>query len=144
MPRARKSPLVNDGMNLLQVMPFPAFNPWNWWALTAPRNAALAARSGAQAAVQAWRCSADALRTTLRAQQDAIVTALSATLVESEPASAPEDGAVEAEGEERQAESAAFVAPMLAATRAYSTMGKAFIIAQRDTLRAFSGAGKPH
>lgn len=142
MPRTHKTTHVDDGMNLLQVMPFPAFNPWNWWALAAPRNAALAALSGAQSAVQAWRCGADAVRTALRAQQDAIVTALSATLVQSEQPSAPDNGAVESE--EQRAESVAFVAPMLAATRAYSTMGKAFIIAQRDTLRAFSGADKPH
>lgn len=140
MPRARKPTHVDDGMNLLQVMPFPALNPWNWWALTAPRNTVLATLSGAQAAMQAWRCGVDAVRTALRAQQDALVSALTGTLASSEEPTAPEDAASEGQ----PSEAATFVAPMLAATRAYSTMGKAFIIAQRDTLRAFSGAGKPH
>jgi hypothetical protein len=29
-------------------------------------------------------------------------------------------------------------------TRAYGRMGKAFIVAQRDTMRAFTDAEKPH
>lgn len=140
MTRAQKTQHAEDGMAWLQVMPFPAMNPWNWWALAAPQNAALATLKGAQTAVHAWRCGADAMRTTLRAQQDAMFAMLAAPLLKS--AEARPEPAAEPQPEQAadSATQAAFVEPFVAATRAYSSVGKAFITAQRDTLRAFAGA----
>jgi hypothetical protein len=126
----------------LQLMPFPALNPWNWWALAAPRNAALAAANGAQVALDAWRCGADAARCALRQQQDLMLHFWETPATEAE-----------AEGVENKAEAASngaagreadFVTPMMEATRAYSRVGKAFIVAQRNTLRALTETAKPH
>ncbi|MBY0565505.1 MAG: hypothetical protein K2P58_15155 [Hyphomonadaceae bacterium] len=144
MTRARHTQHIDDGMAWLQVMPFPAMNPWNWWALAAPQNAALATLKGAQAAMHAWRCSADAMRTAMRAQQDAMLTMLAAPMLKTSVERA-EPGADKPAAEQApdDATQAAFVEPFAAATRAYSSVGKAFITAQRDTLRAFAGVERP-
>lgn len=137
MTRARKTEHINDGMNLLQVMPFPAFNPWNWWALASPGAAMLAGLKSAEMALHAWRVSADAMRAAVRQQQDAMLGAL-----HGKPEGPPPNGAAEAVAREDAAD---FLTPMVEATRAYGRVGKAFIVAQRNTLRAFAGsAEKPH
>lgn len=143
MARAQKShSLAGDGMAWLQVMPFPALNPWNWWALTAPRNAALAAAKGAQVAVEACRCYSDAARIMVRQQQDLMLRWWET------PANAAEASAAAAASEQTNASSAQaqadFVTPMMEVTRAYSRAGKAFIVAQRNSLRAFTQPEKPH
>lgn len=147
MARAQKSALssnalASDGMAGIQLMPFPALNPWNWWALAAPRNAALAAAQGAQVALDAWRCGADACRYALRQQQDLMLHFWEAPAQEAEAEGAEADAEPARNGDaEREAD---FVTPMMEATRAYSRVGKAFIVAQRNTLRAFTETTKPH
>jgi hypothetical protein len=142
MTRARKlNTPVNDGMNLLQVMPFPAFNPWNWWALAAPQNAWRASLHTTQLVLQMWRVSADGMRALVREQQDAMLA------MAREPLTATAEAEIEAPAEaadEIEAQAADFVTPMLDVTRAYGRAGKAFIVAQRNTMRAFAGAAKPH
>lgn len=142
MARTRKpASLASDGMAWLQVMPFPALNPLNWWALTTPQNSVLASLKGAQATLQAWRSSSDSMRAMMRAQQDALLAMWDAPEAAGDEASSEADTA--AEGAPRT-EAADFVTPMLDVTRAYGRVGKAFIIAQRDTMRAFTRAEKPH
>ncbi len=142
MARTRKAAnLASDGMAWLQVAPFPALNPWNWWALTAPKNSMLASLKGAQATLQAWRRSTDSMRAMIRAQQDALIAMLDAPAAsEDEPSSESHTAAESAP----RADAADFVTPMLDVSRAYGRVGKAFIIAQRDTMRAFTRAEKPH
>lgn len=144
MARARKlnSP-VNDGMNLLQLMPFPAFNPWNWWALAAPQNAWRASLHTTQMTLQIWRASADSMRALLREQQDAML-AMTQGSVADEAETEAEDEAVSEAAHDTSAQAADFVTPMLDVTRAYGRAGKAFIVAQRNTMRAFTNAAKPH
>ncbi len=142
MTRARKSnSLAGDGMASLALMPFPALNPWNWWALAAPQNSMLASMHTAQAMLQAYRNSADGMRALMRVQQDTLLSMLEAPLHTSGEGEAAEAEAP-ANGVEKSGESQAslFVAPMLEATRAYGRVGKAFIVAQRDSLRAFAPA----
>ncbi len=143
MARTRKAAnLASDGMAWLQVMPFPALNPLNWWALTAPQNSALASLKGAQATLQAWRSSSDSMRAIMRAQQDALLAMWDApTALDGE--ASPESDTTTTESPPRT-EAADFVTPMLDVTRAYGRVGKAFIIAQRDTMRAFTQVEKPH
>lgn len=130
----------HDGMSLVTLMPFPAFNPLNWWALAAPANAMRATLHTTQLALDAWRAGADGWRAMVRAQQDAMLGV--ARTADANPTSPEAD----ATPEQRDAEAAAavFVSPMLEVTRAYGRVGKAFIVAQRDTMRAFADAGKPH
>ncbi len=143
--KAADSP--NDGMTWLPLMPFPAFNPLNWWALTSPRNIMLASLNTTRIALDAWRASTDGMRAVMRLQQDELIkmaeTRFEAPAEQAESAAAPQ-----AEGESTPAP-ASFVSPMfdpmLEATRAYGRVGKAFIVAQRDTMRAFTqDAAKPH
>lgn len=139
MARAPKSSNPGpDGMSWIALMPFPAFNPLNWWALASPANAFAANLHATRAALDAWRASADGVRALVRAQQDAM---LAMTETEKE-APAAQDGA--AEPAEETIVSTEFVRPMLEVTRAYGRVGRAFIVAQRDTMRAFAEAGKPH
>lgn len=141
MTRTRKSAnLASDGMAWLQVMPFPALNPLNWWALAAPKNSMLASLKGAQATLQAWRSNSDSMRAILRTQQDVLLAMWDAPPGSEEPS--PETDAA-AESAPRS-DAADFVTPMLDFTRAYGRVGKAFITAQRDTMRAFTQAEKPH
>lgn len=140
MVRTRKAAnLASDGMAWLQVMPFPALNPWNWWALAAPKNSMLASLKGAQATLQAWRSGSDSMRALMRAQQDALLAMLVAPAASEDESSSDADAPAES-----RADAADFVTPMLDVTRAYGRAGKAFIIAQRDTLRAFTQTEKPH
>lgn len=142
MAQTRKSAnLASDGMAWLQVMPFPALNPLNWWALAAPKNSMLASLKGAQATLEAWRSSSDSLRAMLRAQQDALLAMWDAPAASEDEASTEGDTAAESAP---RPDAADFVTPMLDVTRAYGRVGKAFIIAQRDTMRAFTHAEKPH
>jgi hypothetical protein len=146
MARGPKSDSPNDGMTWLPLMPFPAFNPLNWWALTSPRNLLLASLNNARIALDAYRASADGLRAVVRLQQDEMIkmaeARYAAPVEQAEGAEAP---APEAQPE---AASAAFVHPMfdpmMEATRAYGRVGKAFIVAQRDTMRALTETAKPH
>ena len=143
MARTRKS--INTavpGMNGVVGMPLAALNPWNWLALMAPSTSSLAVLKGAETALQAWRANADAMRAALRARQDSLLALLEAqprgdANGQTPPEEAEENGA-------HQAEQADFVTPILDVTRAYSRVGKAFIVAQRDTMRAFTQTGKPH
>jgi len=144
--KAADSP--NDGMTWLQLMPFPAFNPLNWWALTSPRNIMLASLNNTRIALDAWRVSTDGLRAVVRLQQDEMIKMAemryAAPVEQAEGAEAP---APEAQTEAAPS-STAFVHPMfdpmMEATRAYSRVGKAFIVAQRDTMRALTETAKPH
>lgn len=131
----------NDGMSWLALMPFPAWNPLNWWALASPRNAMLASITNTRIALDAWRAGADGMRAMLRLQQDEALKSLGVSIETNETAEAgekePEEAAIEAA-------TPLLVRPMIEATRAYNRMGRAFIVAQRDTLRAFSADAKPH
>jgi hypothetical protein len=143
MTRTRKTTsLAGDGMAWLQVAPFPALNPWNWWALSTPMHSMSASLKGAQAMLQAWRVGSDSLRVMARAHQDAVL-ALWDRPAEPDEQSAPVDAETTTKTNSG-AEAADFVAPMLDVTRAYGRVGKAFIAAQRDTMRAFAYPGKPH
>lgn len=139
MARAPKTEQAGpNGMSMLTVMPFPAFNPLNWWALASPRNAMLASVHTARLALDAWRAGADSVRAMMRLQQDEVLKLLQA---ETEgPETAAEEAEHEAEVEDSEAAAALFVQPMIEATRAYGRVGKAFIVAQRDSLRAFAPA----
>lgn len=144
MAQSRKTALAADGMAGLQMMPFPALNPWNWWALARPSVATHAALYGASATMQAWRIGADGMRAVVRAQQDGLLAIWAPSEASNEPV-APEASAQRMETQrESAAPASTSVAPMLEATRAYGRIGKAFIVAQRDTLRAFTEASKPH
>jgi hypothetical protein len=143
MARVNKTANSNDGMNLLTVMPFPAFNPLNWWALATPRNAALASLTHARLALDAWRAGADGMRAMVRAQQDEMLKMLDPQLDEAaESAATDETPATEAA--DADTATTLFVRPMIEATRAYGLVGRAFIVAQRDTLRAFAPESKAH
>jgi hypothetical protein len=129
-------------MSWISLMPFPAFNPLNWWALANPANAMRASLHTTQATLDAWRAGSDGLRAMVRAQQDAALSIIGPKA---------EDGAVQTatapeslEEADSEAVAARFVSPMVEVTRAYGRMGKAFIVAQRDTMRAFTDAEKPH
>lgn len=158
MARAPKSAPAssNDGMSWLALMPFPAFNPLNWWALASPRNAMLASMNNVHLAIDAWRAGADGLRSIVRLQQDEVLKLLE-TPLEALPENAngadAESAAKEVRPEDAEAAPAAadfvrpMVNPMLEVTRAYGRVGRAFIVAQRDTMRAFATTtttSKPH
>jgi hypothetical protein len=154
MARGRKAADgPNDGMSFLALVPFPAFNPLNWWALASPRNAMLASLNNAHLALDAWRAGADGLRSIMRLQQDELIkmmeTPLEALPEKGDDAEA--NAATETEKQEAEAAPADFVRPMvnpmLEVTRAYGRVGRAFIVAQRDTMRALattSTTSKPH
>jgi hypothetical protein len=144
MAQSRKTALAADGMAGLQMIPFPALNPWNWWALARPNVATRTALYGATATLQAWRIGADGMRAMVRAQQDSLLAMWAPGEAPNEP-NPPQASADAVESkQEPHAAAPTFVTPMLEATRAYGQIGKAFIVAQRDTMRAFSEAGKPH
>jgi hypothetical protein len=140
----------NDGMSWLALMPFPAFTPLNWWALASPRNALLASLNTTQVALNAWRASADGMRAMIRLHQDETLRMLEAPLQDApgQAAEAAEEqpAAETTERAEATAETTAalLMQPMIEATRAYSRVGRAFIVAQRDTLRAWAQTERPH
>lgn len=147
MARADKS--NTGGMSLLAVMPFPALNPLNWGALMVPRNAMLASLNTTRLALDAWRAGADSMRAMMRLQQDEFLRMLETSAREEVSAGdgADVEAQAEADGavsEEAEAAATLMMRPMIAATRAYGRVGRAFIVAQRDTLRAFAPAEKPH
>jgi hypothetical protein len=133
MAREEKT-FSGDGASFLALMPFPALNPMNYWAPS--RTAMLLSLKNAQAALEAWRASSDCLRAMMRKQQDEMLALLAGATEAGEDAKGAQNGD---DGKERdgQAAAAMFVQPMLDATRAYGQVGKAFITAQRDTMRAF-------
>jgi hypothetical protein len=140
MTRAGKPTNTPAGINGVPGMPLAAFNPWNWLALMTPSTSSLAALKVAESALQAWRANSDAMRAALRARQDSWLAQLETPLTREAEAPSEEtqaNGVIEAEQVD-------FVTPMLDVTRAYGRVGKAFIVAQRDTLRAFTQADKPH
>jgi hypothetical protein len=145
MSRARKPAETPDGMSWIALMPFPAFNPLNWWALATPEHALKASLHNTRLALDAWRAGADGMRAMLRTQQDTLLSMAAAPVAEREEAGgeARADDA-QAAADDAPAAAADFVRPMLEVTRAYGRVGKAFIVAQRDTMRAFTEAGKPH
>jgi hypothetical protein len=135
-------------MTWLALMPFPALTPLNWWALTSPRNALLASLNTTRVAIDAWRAGADGMRAMLRLQQDEALKMLEAQMqaqdAEAEVAEA-EAAPSEASADEASDQAAAMlVRPMMEVTRAYGRVGRAFIVAQRDTMRAFVQPPKPH
>jgi hypothetical protein len=139
----------SDGMSWLALMSFPAFTPLNWWALMTPRNAMLATLNNTRVALDAWRAGADGLRAMARLQQDEMLNMLTAQADEHEAAEeAPAQAEARANGANAEAASEAaatfLVRPMVEATRAYSRVGRAFIVAQRDTLRAWAQTERPH
>jgi hypothetical protein len=135
-------------MSWLALMPFPALTPLNWWALATPRNALLATLNNTQLALNAWRAGADGLRAIARLQQDEMLNLLTAQVDGREDEAAAQDADARADGasaEETSEAAATFlVRPMVEATRAYSRVGRAFIVAQRDTLRAWAQTERPH
>lgn len=141
MADAHQSQPTHDGMSQITLMPFPAFNPLNWWALAHPGNALRATLHTTQIALDAWRAGADGMRVMVRAQQDAMLNAARPALPAKSLEPAPEPTLEE---QDAQAAAAIFVSPMLEATRAYGRVGKAFIVAQRDTMRAFVDVGQAH
>jgi hypothetical protein len=86
-----------------------------------------------QANLRAWRSLADALTNALRAQQDIALKALQARANEAGPA----DGAAMPGGDQ-------FLAPMVAARKAYEQMGEAVVEAQKQALQAFADQERPH
>lgn len=142
MAHAQNSNASNDGMTWLALMPFPAFTPLNWWALASPRNAAAAVLTNTKLALDLWRASGDGVRAMIRLQQDEMLKMLAA---QGEEIAAKVDRAEAADGD-HAGETAApfFTQPMIEATRAYNRVGKAFIVAQRDTLRAFTARDEAH
>jgi len=137
-------------MSWLALMPFPAFTPLNWWALTTPRNALLASLNNTRLALDAWRAGADGVRAMARLQQDELLRMVEAPLeAKQRPVAANLDGkpapdSVVDEQADSSAAAALLVQPMLEVTRAYGRVGRAFIVAQRDTMRAFAPPSKPH
>jgi hypothetical protein len=137
-------------MTWLALMPFPAFNPLNWWALSTPRNIMLASLNNARLAADAWRAGADGLRAIVRLQQDEALKALEAQFeardeeADTEAVEAAAPGAEIAADEASEQTAALLVRPMIEVTRAYGRVGRAFIVAQRDTMRAFAQTPKPH
>lgn len=147
MARAPKlSNSTNDGMSWLALMPFPAFTPLNWWALTSPRNAVLASLNTTRVALDAWRAGADGMRAMIRLSQDEMLRALEAPLQHASEKAADADAKAPATDESADTTAALLMQPMVEATRAYGRVGRAFIVAQRDTLRAFAPPAeeKPH
>ena len=147
MARARKT--ANDGMSWLTLMPFPAFNPLNWGALALPHNALLASMHNTRLALDAWRASADGMRAMIRLHQDEMLRAIEApAAISAEQNKAAKNSGDDESAEDAQngAETAAtlMMHPMIEATRAYSRVGRAFIVAQRDTMRAFTRPEQPH
>ncbi|MBL8531547.1 MAG: hypothetical protein JNK94_07425 [Hyphomonadaceae bacterium] len=125
-------------MSLVALAPFPAFNPLNWWALVTPANAAKAALHNTHMALDAWRAGADSMRAMMREQQDALFRLLEHP--EQKDVDAPLPAAAKREAADAAAAAAEFVHPMVEVTRAYGRIGKAFIVAQRDTMRAFASS----
>ncbi len=150
MARGRKAAdSPNDGMSWLALMPFPAFTPLNWWALATPRNALLASLNNARLALDAWRAGADGLRAMARLQQDELLRMVEAPLEAEQPEAANLDGEsvpepVKDEQADASVAASLLVQPMIEVTRAYGRVGRAFIVAQRDTMRAFAPPSKPH
>lgn len=144
-PMARGQKASNpgpDGMSWLALAPFPAWNPLNWWALASPRNAMLASITNTEIALDAWRAAADSMRALMRLQQDDVLKSLHMPFEKNEGA----ETAPSKEDDEAADDDVApfLVRPMIEATRAYNRMGRAFIVAQRDTLRALAPETKPH
>jgi hypothetical protein len=136
-------------MSWLALMPFPAFTPLNWWALATPRNALLASLNNARLALDAWRAGADGLRAMARLQQDELLRMVEAPLEAEQPEAANLDGEsvpepVKDEQADASVAASLLVQPMIEVTRAYGRVGRAFIVAQRDTMRAFAPPSKPH
>lgn len=146
MARTPKSANSNDGMSWLALMPFPAFNPLNWGALAAPRNAMLASLHTTRLALDAWRAGADGMRAMMRLQQDEMLRMLETQeqqLAETAAETMAPEGEPGTERADADAAASLLMQPMVEATRAYGRVGRAFIVAQRDTLRAFAPE-KPH
>jgi hypothetical protein len=104
---------------------------WLWSALTSPQ-AAVGYIEATRSGIDAWRGLIDAYRTAMRGQQDAILDAIEKQAPSSTRA-APAD----------TASGAAFLAPVLAATRVYARLSGAMLSAQREALSAFVLRGKP-
>jgi len=140
MARENKTTASSDGMGWLTLMPFPAFNPLNWGALASSHNAALAALHNTRLALDVWRATSDGMRAMMRLQQDELLKMLSdaETPAQRKETAPTESDARASEARDAEAATAMFVQPMIEATRAYGQVGKAFIVAQRDTLRAFA------
>lgn len=151
MARERKTlDSSNDSTGWLAFMPPPTFNPLNWWALSSQRATMLATLNNTRAVLEAWRAGADNLRAIIRQQQDETLRLLEAPLetageVEAKPNGAGEE-AEPAKPSEATVTPAAdlLVQPMIEMTRAYGRVGRAFIVAQRDTMRAFVPPSQPH
>ena len=136
MSRARKTAPTASGMNWLEILP-PALSPWNWW------GAPLAAVQNTHAMLDAWRSSADSMRAAVRSQQDAFCALCEASLSRASETK-PEAANADAANDEAKAEVADFVTPMMEASRAYGRVGRAFIVAQRNSMRAFTRTDQPN
>lgn len=134
------APLQTKGMSFLALMPFPAFNPLNWGALAAPGNAFLASLHTSQLALDAWRAASDSMRALVRLQQDEFLKLLQAEA--GHPETKAEAAEHQAEVADTETAAVLFVEPLLQATRTYNRVGRAFIVAQRDTLRALAARGQ--
>ncbi len=147
MARARKAADIRDsGLGWLFLGPFQAFSPLNLAAWAAPSHALPATIEQAQLMLAAWRANTDCLRALIRLHQDETLRLMQAPLYLEDQAQAAAAEPAPAETREEDAPAAAatlLMQPMLEATRAYGRVGRAFIVAQRDTMRAFAPP-KPH
>jgi len=140
---ARERKLDSTTGNLAWLMPHPAFNPLNWWMLSAQRAAMLASMTNTRRAIEVWRAGADTYRALIRQQQDETLRILDG---QQSLNAAPEEAAADAQTlDQSETQTAALlVQPMVEMTRAYGRVGRAFIVAQRDTMRALTESEKPH
>ncbi len=112
--------ISQDGMSGLPIMPFPAFNPWNWGALT-PARIMASNIVAFRCALDLWRSGADAMNAAMRQQQDAMLKAIEAQLLAA-PNAPPA------------------ASPMLSIADAYVKMGDALLGAQQELM---AKAAKP-
>lgn len=108
----------------LQVMPFPALNPWNWGAL-GPAQMLAASLSASRFALDTWRISADACRAAMREQQDLVLAAFNARLTDSTVQAA-------------EPKLADVMTPLLEATRCYADVGKAIMASNQEALASLA------
>lgn len=108
----------------LQVMPFPALNPWNWGTL-GPAQMLGAGLSAGRFALDAWRISADAYRAAMREQQDLMLAAFNARLTE---------GAEHVNASAGEPRITDIMKPLLEATRCYADVGNAIIASNQEAM----------
>ena len=119
--------MSGNGSKGLHYAPFPALNPWNWGALTAP-HLYLSGIDGMRAGLDAWRAACDASRALLREQQNMLLANVHEQLVRM------------AGGQRADTENAAdnFITPMFALAQYCTDANEALLNAQREALLRFT------